>query len=307
MTTPTPTPDGRGYSIVRATVLGAVFGYLAGGLALTARMGVWSGMIYRFVWAAQGGRGETAEWGEPAVYAVLALALPSVWNLSGSLFGAAGAATFAARRRWEAPRALSRRYLVVAAAASLLLTIGVGGFVWVQSRRAKEAVARDRAETEEEVARQRALTRRAEDNVARDRITGYQRACALGEGASCFQVGLMYERSEGVARDFAQAAAFYRRACDVHYGMGCQFLGDSYMHGEGVARDEVHARALYTEAAALLDNSCAQGEAYSCYALGLMYRNGQGVAVDAQRARGLLDQGCRGGNNDACAALRASQ
>jgi TPR repeat protein len=109
-----------------------------------------------------------------------------------------------------------------------------------------------------------------------------------------------------VARDFPRAAAFYRKACDLHYGMGCQYLGDSYLHGEGVARDEARARTLYAQSATLLDDECVRGIAFSCYVLGRMYRDGKGVTVDSQRASGLFHQACRGGNKDACAALRAS-
>jgi hypothetical protein len=146
--------------------------------------------------------------------------------------------------------------------------------------------------------------------VARDAkraVDALQKACALRDGWSCFTVGLMYEKADGVERSFPQAAAFYEKACDVPYAMGCVYLGDSYAHGEGVARDAARAASLYARGAGLLEQDCGRGDAYGCHAAGTMYQKGQGVAADAGHASRLFDQGCRAGNQDACAARRAAR
>jgi TPR repeat protein len=134
----------------------------------------------------------------------------------------------------------------------------------------------------------------------------YEKACALGEGWSCFTAGLMHERGQGTPKDLAQAADFYGKSCDVHYGIGCQYLGDSYAHGEGVVRDGARGRALYAEAAALYGKACDDGDAFSCSALGTMYRLGQGVPANAGRAHTLTVRACRAGSLEACVAAGIS-
>ena len=135
-------------------------------------------------------------------------------------------------------------------------------------------------------------------------VAALGKACELGDGWSCLTAGLMHERAQGTRQDYARAGELYRKSCDVRYAIGCQYLGDSYAHGEGVVRDDARAKALYLEAAGLLEKDCAGGDASSCYGLGTMYRQGQGVPADPRKARDLLDRGCRGGNQDACAGLK---
>jgi uncharacterized protein len=147
------------------------------------------------------------------------------------------------------------------------------------------------------------LWQRGTSGVPRDlvkTVAALGRACEVGDGWSCFTVGVMHERAQGTRRDYARAAELYRKACDVRYALGCQYLGDSYAHGEGVARDDARGRALYVEAAGMFEKDCAGGDAYACSALGSMYREGRGFPVDLDKARTLFDRACHGGNNQAC-------
>jgi hypothetical protein len=52
-------------------------------------------------------------------------------------------------------------------------------------------------------------------------------------------------------KDGAKAAALFTRACDLGVGEGCFNLGLCYQNAFGVANDEVKAAALFTKACGL--------------------------------------------------------
>ena len=263
----------------------------------TAMTGSWPETLKRYLYKVQGGGGEGAYWGEPMSYALFMVGVPS--TLAGALLGAGIAVQLAgAASRAGGWWPLVQRHFVAVAVAWTMVVGLTAVFVYVQWRRAREDVDRYRAAT-----RSPAVVITPPQPAG---IDGLRNACAGGDGWSCFTAGVRYERADGVARDFAQAAAFYEKACDVPYGMGCVYLGDSYLHGEGVARDDARAASLYRRGAELLEQDCGSGgayAAYACYALGTMYRTGQGVGVDAVRANRLFDQGCQAGDKTACAAF----
>jgi hypothetical protein len=191
------------------------------------------------------------------------------------------------------------RHLAAVVVSWTIVVALAGWFLYVQWDRARKGVARYRDSTRPPAV----AAIKAPDPMGIDAL---REACARGDGWSCFTAGVRYERADGVARDFSQAAALYGKACDVMYGMGCVYLGDSYLHGEGVTRDDARAASLYHRGAELLERDCGgpgASAAYSCYALGTMYRTGQGVAADAVRADRLFGQGCQSGDKAACAAL----
>jgi hypothetical protein len=64
---------------------------------------------------------------------------------------------------------------------------------------------------------------------------------------ACTELGVMYEKGRGVAKDEARAAALYKQACDGGYAGGCVDLGAAYASGRGVAKDELRAVALYKQ------------------------------------------------------------
>lgn len=41
-----------------------------------------------------------------------------------------------------------------------------------------------------------------------------QKACLLDDAVACFNAGLMYEKGEGVEKDYAKAIEFYNKAYD---------------------------------------------------------------------------------------------
>ena len=88
----------------------------------------------------------------------------------------------------------------------------------------------------------------------------------------------MYARHEGVAQDYAQAAAWWRKAADQGYAAAQRALGWTYEVGQGVAQDYAQAVAWFRKAA---DQADAPAEG----SLGEMYRDGLGVPQDYVRAQ----------------------
>ena len=78
----------------------------------------------------------------------------------------------------------------------------------------------------------------------------YQALAADGLATAKFNLGVMYDFGQGVAKDPAQAVRWYRAAAAQGHG-GAQFnLGGMYFDGVGVAQDHVRSYAWFTLAAA---------------------------------------------------------
>jgi TPR repeat protein len=90
-------------------------------------------------------------------------------------------------------------------------------------------------------------------------------------------LGFMYERGRGVARDFVEAVRLYRLAANQGNRAGQVSLGVMYENGRGVARDDVEAVRLYRL-------SADQGLARAQKNLGWMYQYGRGVPADDAEA-----------------------
>ncbi len=158
----------------------------------------------------------------------------------------------------------------------------------------------------------------------------YRRACEAGNVTGCLNLGIMYEKAEGVAPDPLVAAQHYRRACpqklsacrrlaslvvknDVVMDAGstlpaleracdghdddamrsCNSLARMYDTGRGAPRDDRHAVKLYRRA-------CDGHLDVGCFNLSLMYRRGEGVARDTEEADALRAHSCRGSNAARC-------
>jgi len=52
--------------------------------------------------------------------------------------------------------------------------------------------------------------------------------CDSGRAHSCFELGIRYDRGEGVREDVARAAIFYQKACDDGLADGCYLVGAAY-------------------------------------------------------------------------------
>ena len=125
----------------------------------------------------------------------------------------------------------------------------------------------------------------------------YDQACGGGQTHSCGELGFMYAKGQGVAKDESRAVAHFSKACDAGDPKGCAYLGAMYADGQGVAKDESRAVALYSKA-------CDAGEGHACSYLGQCYRYGSGVGMDSEKAKQFLSKGCDLGHQRGCDWLK---
>jgi TPR repeat protein len=87
----------------------------------------------------------------------------------------------------------------------------------------------------------------------------------------------MYERGNGVARDYAEAVNWYRGAAEKGFPPAQSNLGVDYENGRGVPQDYAEAANWYRKAA-------EQGLPLAQNNLGSLYARGLGVPKDYVRA-----------------------
>ena len=85
-----------------------------------------------------------------------------------------------------------------------------------------------------------------------------------GDAEAQFNLGVMYEKGQGVAQDYQQALVWYQKAANQEYAAAQFNLGVMYSKGQGVAQSYQRALAWYQKAA-------HQGLAAAQYNLGGMY------------------------------------
>lgn len=117
-------------------------------------------------------------------------------------------------------------------------------------------------------------------------LDALQKKCDGGNGASCYELGVLYDNAmEGASQDYQKAAELYSKACNLGNGAGCSNLGFLYDNGSGVAQDGKKAAELYAKA-------CDMGNGGGCYNLGNLYAQGRGVKEDANAAEKYLKKAC---------------
>ncbi|UYV39248.1 sel1 repeat family protein [Rhodobacteraceae bacterium D3-12] len=116
------------------------------------------------------------------------------------------------------------------------------------------------------------LLREAPDGIAQD----YARAAALFEAGiakdyphAFWERGRMHAQGEGGAVDLKAAIGLYERGLALGNGQSGNALAELYRMGNGVEKDEVRAREIYTEAA-------KTGYGVAMGNLGYMYESGIG-------------------------------
>jgi TPR repeat protein len=97
-----------------------------------------------------------------------------------------------------------------------------------------------------------------------------------GDPVALFYIALMYEKSEGLPQNFAQAMILYRRAADKGFAPAQTNLGVMYETEAGSDRSYKDAAFWYRKAA-------EQGDASAEFNLGLMYFIGRGSDVPHNR------------------------
>ena len=128
----------------------------------------------------------------------------------------------------------------------------------------------------------------------------FEKSCNGGVAESCFGLGLLYDKGQGVKQDYAQAAKWYEQACNGGMTESCHNLGILYEEAQGVKQDYVQATKLY-------EQSCNGGVAVSCIKMATMYAKGQGVKEDSELAMSYMKKACDLGQADVCYALQQEQ
>jgi TPR repeat protein len=116
----------------------------------------------------------------------------------------------------------------------------------------------------------------------------YQRECDLLP-KNCVDIGELYWRGEGGAKDLPHAIAAFKTSCDANDPGGCEDLGVAYRDGIGVATDPKQAFELLAKAC---DLDTAKSHSGACDDAGVKLLKGVGVAVDAKRAAAYFQKAC---------------
>jgi TPR repeat protein len=148
------------------------------------------------------------------------------------------------------------------------------------------------------------VQRRAPASVSSDRIVQTKRrACDLGAGFICGEVGTAYLEGKLVARNIDLGLNTLSRACDAGNAQTCLLLA-SALRGKvaGVPSDLPRAKAV-------LERQCTKSprsfSSNACDELGTMYRKGDGVARSLEQARKYFENAClpNNGNTPGCIHL----
>lgn len=106
----------------------------------------------------------------------------------------------------------------------------------------------------------------------------YLKAAEQGDVEAQYRVGLLYDRGDGVKRDYRAAREWYLKAAAQGEANAQNNLGSLYRFAQGGKLDYPAAREWYLKAA-------AQGSYAALNNLGHLYEQGQGVKQDYQAAR----------------------
>ena len=61
-----------------------------------------------------------------------------------------------------------------------------------------------------------------------DAVEAFTKACESGNGTGCYNLGVMYEKGEGIAQNKYKASTLYTQACRADVGLGCSSMALSY-------------------------------------------------------------------------------
>jgi uncharacterized protein len=101
----------------------------------------------------------------------------------------------------------------------------------------------------------------------------YRLSAEQGNAEAQYNLGLMYDKGQGVPQDYKEAVKWYRLAAEQGDAYGQFNLGLMCHEGKGVPQDHKEAVRLYRL-------SAEQGNAKAQFNLGFMYHKGQGVPQD---------------------------
>ena len=113
-----------------------------------------------------------------------------------------------------------------------------------------------------------------------------------GEVDAQYNLGVMYDKGQGVTRDYAVAVSWFRKAADQGFAAAQLSLGVLYENGLGVPQDFTTAVSWYRRAA-------DQGNTAAQFNLGVMYDNGWGVTQNTVIAHMWFSLAAAMGDRDA--------
>ncbi|MEI6208102.1 MAG: tetratricopeptide repeat protein [Desulfuromonadales bacterium] len=114
---------------------------------------------------------------------------------------------------------------------------------------------------------------------------------------SCYSLGVMYFKGEGVKADHLEGIDWFRKAADQGHSQAQFLLGTMYDSGKDVIQDRAVAAKWYVKAA-------EQGHVQAQFNIGLMYVNGEGVEKNRDNAVAWLKKAAGKGHHDAGRLLK---
>lgn len=198
---------------------------------------------------------------------------------------------------WQDESRTERRWIIAASGLGILAFLAIVG---AAARSLSPAWPCDTATQCNELGAHHAQSPNAqpEDLALAARL--FKRACDQGHAPACNNLGLAYQRAEGVPQDYGRAMTSFERACSGGFAEGCSNQGVLYEHGLGVAANVGDAQRLYSQA-------CRRGSALGCSNLGVLFREGRGMAPDREAASRLFAEACRAGSPVGCSNLFVSE
>ena len=108
-------------------------------------------------------------------------------------------------------------------------------------------------------------------------VKWYRKAAEQGDMDAQYNLGYCYEEGQGVPKDYFEAVKWYRKAAEQGHARAQNNLGYCYKYGQGVPKD-------YSEAVKWYRKATEQGHATAQNNLGVCYEKGQGVSQDYSEA-----------------------
>lgn len=120
----------------------------------------------------------------------------------------------------------------------------------------------------------------------------WQSLAKRGNNAAQFNLGLMYEKGDGIKQDFYKAVKWYRLAAKQGNSDAQFNLGNMYYNGEGVPKNLKRAAKWFL-------SSARQGNIDAQFNLGWMYDKGEGFNANYKKAITWYKSAAKQGHSDA--------
>lgn len=125
----------------------------------------------------------------------------------------------------------------------------------------------------------------------------FQRLCDAKHGASCVNLGFLYDNGLGIKTDKEKALKYYEQGCDLNVSLGCKNLGLAYFKGDGVIEHDFKKASIWFE------RGCGLMDGFCCANLGYQYENGDGLEKNLELAKKFYTLGCKFFDAQACTNL----